>query len=75
MPGNDAELYGRMPAAATWAFLASHPRCAICGRPSTEIDQHHGDGWVRGALCHRCNCEVGSLEAALRICRIHNSAQ
>lgn len=67
VPANEVGPYSRMTTTVKLTFLAAHPRCAICRRPSVEVDHHHGADIVRGALYHRCNCEVGSVEAALRV--------
>lgn len=42
-------------------------RCAICftdeprGRGTWHIDHQHGNGVIRGLLCHSCNVGIGSL--------------
>lgn len=56
-----------MSSAAKAAYLLAHPTCPICGGITNDIDHEHPTDLVRGALCHRCNSRVGSLEAALRL--------
>lgn len=35
-------------------------RCAICGRPGSDVDDHcHRSGLRRGYLCHGCNTQEG----------------
>ncbi|MFE2174433.1 endonuclease domain-containing protein [Kitasatospora sp. NPDC059462] len=59
--------YRKMSAEAKATFLAKHPRCGLCARPSVQIDHDHVSHEVRGALCRRCNSRLGSLEVALRL--------
>lgn len=36
--------------------------CGICGAPSKHLDHNHETGFIRGALCHRCNLGLGYHE-------------
>lgn len=67
MATEDVGPYSRMTPATRRAYLAAHPFCQICGSTAAEIDHHHPTDTVRGALCHRCNCEVAAIEGALQL--------
>jgi len=49
-------------------FIEQRGRCAICGKPQSEIqyalgvDHNHFTGQIRSLLCPRCNAVLGFLE-------------
>jgi hypothetical protein len=50
-------------------FLASHPKCGICGGPPDHIDHCHLYKNVRGMLCQNCNRGLGCFRDQTRILR------
>ena len=51
-------------------LVAQGNKCAICKQPSSKtfhIDHCHETGEVRGALCHKCNTAIGSLDDSVKL--------
>jgi hypothetical protein len=51
-------------------FLAQDGRCAICGQTEKDglrlrVDHDHESGFIRGLLCHTCNCGIGMFQEKL----------
>ena len=58
-------LYGYVRYTSSTNLEKLHERrpCEGCGEPSAGLDHCHAHGWIRGALCTRCNNAMAAVDA------------
>jgi hypothetical protein len=67
--------YGISPDEYNRLFESQNGRCAICGKPQSElkkalhVDHNHDSGEIRGLLCFTCNAGIGFFHDDIEVLR------
>ena len=60
--GNTCAICGGSFSAGTW----SSKKKKVIPKYKPCLDHHHGKGYVRSVLCHRCNAVEGKITSAIK---------